>query len=91
MTGRLSLHSLTQSKLAQTRNGESEARNLITVLGKIVLFKPAGSLGFPGGSDGKASACNAGNQGSIPGLGRCPGEGNTPVFLSGKFHGKESL
>ena len=62
MTGRLSLHSLTQSKLAQTRNGESEARNLITVLGKIVFFKPAGSLGFPGGSDGKASACNVGNR-----------------------------
>ena len=31
---------------------------------------------FPGGSDGKASACNAGNPGSIPGLGRSPGEGN---------------
>ena len=29
-----------------------------------------------GGSDGKDSACNAGNLGSIPGLGRCPGEGN---------------
>ena len=26
--------------------------------------------GFPGGSDGKASACNAGDQGSIPGSGR---------------------
>ena len=32
--------------------------------------------GFPGGSDGKASACNAGDLGSIPGLGRSPGEGN---------------
>ena len=32
--------------------------------------------GFPGGSDGKASVCNAGDQGSIPGLGRSPGEGN---------------
>ena len=32
--------------------------------------------GFPGGSDGKESACNAGDQGSIPGLGRYPGEGN---------------
>ena len=32
--------------------------------------------GFPGGSDGNASACNAGDQGSIPGLGRSPGEGN---------------
>ena len=33
-------------------------------------------LCFPGGSDGKASAYNAGNLGSIPGLGRSPGEGN---------------
>ena len=32
--------------------------------------------GFPGGSDGKASACNVGDPGSIPGLGRSPGEGN---------------
>ena len=31
---------------------------------------------LPGGSDGKASACNAGDPGSIPGLGRSPGEGN---------------
>ena len=34
------------------------------------------TTGFPGGSDGKASACNAGDPGSIPGLGRSPGEGN---------------
>ena len=33
-------------------------------------------FGFPGGSDGKASAHNAGNLGSIPGSGRFPGEGN---------------
>ena len=33
--------------------------------------------GFPGGSEGKASACNAGNPGSIPGLERSPGEGNS--------------
>ena len=33
-------------------------------------------MGFPGGSDGKASACNAGDLGLIPGLGRPPGEGN---------------
>ena len=32
--------------------------------------------GFPGGSDGKASAHNAGDPGSIPGWGRSPGEGN---------------
>ena len=34
-------------------------------------------MGFPGGSDHKESACNAGNPGSIPGLGRSPGEGNS--------------
>ena len=33
-------------------------------------------MGFPGGSDGIESACNAGDLGSIPGLGRLPGEGN---------------
>ena len=33
-------------------------------------------LDFLGGSDGKASACNAGDLGAIPGLGRSPGEGN---------------
>ena len=32
--------------------------------------------GFPGDSDGKQSACNAGDLVSIPGLGRSPGEGN---------------
>ena len=32
--------------------------------------------GFPGGSDGKESTCNAGDPGSISGLGRSPGEGN---------------
>ena len=31
---------------------------------------------FPGGSDGKVSACNEGDPGSILGLGRSPGEGN---------------
>ena len=31
---------------------------------------------FPGGSEGKASACNVGDPGSIPGLGRSPEEGS---------------
>ena len=34
-------------------------------------------MGFSGGSDGKESACNAGDLGSIPGLRRSPGEGNS--------------
>jgi len=40
-------------------------------------------LDFPGGSDGKVSAYNAGDPGSIPGSGRSPGEGNgTPLQYS---------
>ena len=34
------------------------------------------TIDFPGGSEGKASAYNVGDPGSIPGLGRSPGEGN---------------
>ena len=34
----------------------------------------ASVIGFPGGSDSKSSACNAGDLGLIPGSGRCPGE-----------------
>ena len=41
-------------------------------------------LGFPGGSAGKESTCNGGDLGSIPGLGRSPGEGNGyPLQCSG--------
>ena len=36
--------------------------------------------GFPGGSAGKESACSAGDLGSIPGLGRSPGEGHGNPF-----------
>ena len=49
---------------------------------------------FPGGADSKASVYNAGDPGSIPGLGRSPGEGNwqsTPGLLPGKSHGQRSL
>ena len=43
----------------------------------ISLMAPPSTLvGFPGGSGVKASACNVGDLGSIPGLGRSPGEGN---------------
>ena len=41
--------------------------------------------GFPGSSTGKESACNAGDLGLIPGLGRSPGEGNGyPLQYSGQ-------
>ena len=37
--------------------------------------------GFPDGSDGKESACNAGDPGSIPGLGRSPGQATDEYTL----------
>ena len=37
-------------------------------------------LGFPGGSDGKESACSVGDLGSIPGLGRSPGGGHNNLL-----------
>ena len=49
---------------------------------------------FPGGSDGKESACNAGDLGLMPGLGRSPGEENgysLQYSLPGEFHGQRSL
>ena len=40
-------------------------------------------VGFPGGSDGKESACNAGDLGLIPGSGRSPGGGHgNPLLYS---------
>ena len=45
---------------------------------------------FPGGSDGKESACNVWDLGSIPGLGRSPGEGNSyPLQYSGLENSKD--
>ena len=50
-------------------------------------------LGFPDGSDGKESTCNAGYLGSIPGLGRSPGGGHgSPLqFLAWRIHGQRTL
>ena len=43
--------------------------------------------GFPGGSDGEEPACNMGDLGLIPGLGRSPGEERllNPVILAGRI------
>ena len=46
----------------------------------FLLLRP---ISFPGGSDGKESACNAGDMGLIPWSGRSPGEGNgNPIQYS---------
>ena len=49
---------------------------MLTPLHLIILSYVVYLIGFPGGSDGKVSVCNAGDPGSIPGLGRSRGEGN---------------
>ena len=42
----------------------------------IYIYSTVYVMGLPSGSDGKESACNAGDTVLIPGLGRSPGEGN---------------
>ena len=56
-------------------------------MSRVGIYIGLHQQGFPAVSDGKESACNAGEQGSIPGLGRSPGGGHgnpTPVFLPGE-------
>ena len=52
--------------------------NYLTLFISVFLYinSPLCFTGFLGGSDGKESACNARDPGSIPGLGRSPEEGN---------------
>ena len=46
---------------------------MLSLSGGVGSYKD--TVGFPGGSDGKESACSARDPGSIPGSGRSPGEG----------------
>ena len=58
------------------------------------VYIPMADLCCPGSTDGKESACNVGDVGSIPGLGRPPWRRAwqpTPVFLSGESQGQRSL
>ena len=59
----------------------------------IGFFGNRSHRGFPGGSDGKESAFNAGDLGSVPGLGRSPGEGMTThaSILAWEIYGERSL
>ena len=52
--------------------------HIVQLLTRVQLFvTPMDFLGFPGGLEGKESACDVGDLSSIPGLGRFPGEGNS--------------
>ena len=51
---------------------------------KLIVQSYIPNMSFPGGSDSKEFACSAGELGSIPGLGRSPGEGKGyPLQYSG--------
>ena len=79
------------SRLEERYDDLKEEMTLM-VVSQILL--PISIKNFPGGSEDKASACNAEDLGSIPGLGRSPGEGKwqpAPVFLPGESHGQKSL
>ena len=54
-----------------------------------IIYDPQG---FAGDSAGKESACDVGDLGSIPGLGRTPGEGNSyPLRYSGLENSMDSI
>ena len=61
--------------IAKRREWSNAAHATHTYFFTSVLCLPINCNGFPGGSAGKESACNAGDLGLIPGLGRSPGEG----------------
>ena len=66
----------------------------VLIVGFISGFYYVEISSFLGGSDRKQSACNAGDPGLIPGLGRSPGEGNgnpLQLFLPGESHGRRSM
>ena len=83
--------------ILQTQGGEvcHRACDLEAESFFFFFFKVYISLfGFPGDSDGKESACNVGDPGSIPGSGRSPGEGNNNPLQHAcleKYHGWRSL
>ena len=56
--------------------GGDRAMVFVVVLVVIVMVAVVMVVGFPGGSDGKESACSAGDLSSIPGSERSSGEGN---------------
>ena len=64
-----------QNKTETKAKQKSKGWSISTQTGKIPIPCPMGS-GFPGGSDGEESACNAGDPGSVLGSGSSPGGGN---------------
>ena len=64
--------------LNKTGNSVCGTENIIPLSSQFALYSLGKKIGqgFPGGLDGKESACNAGDLGSIPVSGKSPGKGN---------------
>ena len=75
------------SQVTQLENGRAR------ILNQVALIHYTYYLGLLGGSDGKKSACNAGDSGSIPEESKWLGRKWLPtlVFLPGEFHGQRNL
>ena len=67
------LQSMGSQRLGTTEHVCNSVKSRNLMLNAFATFTLI--LGFPGGSEGKASACNVGDLGSVPGSGRSPGEG----------------
>ena len=81
----------TNKQKVENLYGDSRNSKLVEILPENFLKLSTLRGGFLGSSVGKESACNAGDQGSIPGSGRFHGEGNVLVFLPGESVRKRSL
>ena len=90
---------MSQPLYLQNGNNSTYLTGLVQKLSELIFSKHL-EIVPTGGSDSKASAYNAGDPDSIPGMGRSPGEGNawktlhnwkTPELLPGKSHGQRSL
>ena len=87
------LHEWTFYRVKHPQIQQSKDISTWLLLNFFFFFLVGWSEGFPGGSDGKESACNEGDLSSIPGL-EDPLEKEmapTSLLLSGKFHGRRSL
>ena len=81
-------------EFSRKRFRQSSCRRFLESFSNVIATYSFRVLGFPGGSFGKESACNAGDPGSMSWVMKIPWRRKwlpTSVFLPGKFHGQRTL